>query len=195
MFVSVCFCLRLCVKTGDILNNFSYDNMIANIARGLLAFSIVFTYPMQMFSCRRSLIEILIKVGGNINITYIENNSNYNKMHYLMTFLIWFLTMLCSLLIHNLGAFQELIGCMTSSAITFIFPCFLFFKIHGGWLQIKKNAYYAYKNENIKKKQKLNLNCKQRFHKICHDFIIPIFILFFGFIVLIIGSITVFLPN
>lgn len=33
---------------GDILNNFSYDNGTANFARALLAFTMVFTYPMEL---------------------------------------------------------------------------------------------------------------------------------------------------
>jgi sodium-coupled neutral amino acid transporter 11 len=44
---------------GDVLNNFSLDSLEANAARVLLAFTMLFTYPMESFVARHVLIMLI----------------------------------------------------------------------------------------------------------------------------------------
>ena len=56
LLISLVLCLILSITgylsflsdtKGDVLNNYSYENTLINVARALLAMTMVFTYPME----------------------------------------------------------------------------------------------------------------------------------------------------
>merc|ERR1719242_1347093 len=114
---------------GDILNNFDYDNASINGARGLLALTMVFTYPMELFVARFAILQIL-KRNGRISV------QNQNVQFYAVTLGLWSTSLLIGAFLHDLGIVLELVGIVCGGTLGFVLPGLVSLRIHG-WHHLK----------------------------------------------------------
>ena len=149
---------------GDILNNFPYDNTVINIARGLLALTMVFTFPMENFVVRHCIIAIF-KRRDKIN------ESNYNSYHYIVTILLWLIALIIGVSVNDLGIVLEIVGIVGASLIGFIFPGSVILRVKG----------YNNLLNNISRSNGMDkIRC-------IFELIIPIFIVIFGCLAFLLG--------
>ena len=149
---------------GDILNNFSYDNTAVNFARGLLALTMVFTFPMENFVVRHCIFATL-KRRDKITET------NYNWYHYIITLLLWGSALTVGLFVDDLGIVLEIVGIIGGSLIGFIFP---------GSVILRVKGYNNLLNNISRSKGTDKMNS-------ILEFILPLFIVVFGCLVFLLG--------
>ena len=116
---------------ANILNNFGCDNVLINIARFLLAVTMVLTFPMEQFVTRHSLFAFLN--GFSPELT--GPNRMSDVWHFGLTFLLWGSALLVSLVTENLSFILELTGAVGASALGYIIPAMCYFKIHSFKIQ------------------------------------------------------------
>jgi sodium-coupled neutral amino acid transporter 11 len=102
---------------GDVLNNFAPDTMEANIARGLLALTMFFTYPMEAFVARHVLVQwfyqgdmdgymtITDPLTGETSTTKSKLCGVLNRRHQ-VTLGIYIITLLPALVVNDLGEWK-----------------------------------------------------------------------------------------
>ena len=167
---------------GDILNNFSYSNSAANYARGLLALTMVFTYPMELFVSRHSIMQCL-KLNKTVN------TRNENRFFYIITALLWGSSLLIGAFINDLGVVLEIVGVCCGAVVGFIFPGLVSLRIFG-WNSLKNKMIESYKGTDSVTGRAYT--CKEKYVA-GWNFIFPIFMIVFGIVVAIMGLTEVFL--
>ncbi|CAM9262966.1 unnamed protein product, partial [Discosporangium mesarthrocarpum] len=93
---------------GDILNNFSTEHGSASVARGFLAVTMVFTYPMEMYVARHVL-------DASIFQTFLGFGPMTSTRHYGITLVLWVATLTVALSTRELGDVLQLSGSLGSS--------------------------------------------------------------------------------
>eukprot|EP01083_Nonionella_stella_P014511 40731_1 len=176
------FCFQTDTE-GDVLNNFSYDNVVVNCARGLLALTMVFTYPMEVFVARHSILQC-VKLSNNIN------TQNENKWFYLITVILWSTSALIGAFVWDLGVVLEVVGVVCGASIGFIFPGLVSLRVFG-WHALKHKMVQTYKANHGRGKK---YSCKDRTIA-GWNFIFPIFMATFGVVIMIMGLTTIFLTE
>lgn len=136
---------------GNILNNFSSDDMFINVARLFFGFNMLTTFPLEIFVLRNIVMDILNDLilendysiihdnengdlssrtnninndtnDGNNGTTLTYQEQNNEKFHTVITLFLVLSSMGISLTTCNLGALFELIGSTTASIMAFILP-------------------------------------------------------------------------
>ena len=134
---------------GDILNNFDADSIAANAGRGLLAITMLFTYPMESFVARHVLVQLLY--NGNMDNTTVDEQGNVvpeRKMvgflgrRERITLLIYFSTLVPALIVDDLGPVLSLTGSIGASCVAYIGPGLAYLGING-------DAFLTYLNSKI----------------------------------------------
>ncbi len=170
----------VCFQTdtkGDILNNFSYDNTVINCARALLALTMVFTYPMELFVARYSVMQCLKK-------RRIVNGTNENKCFYFVTVILWLSTLIIGAFIWDIGVVLEIVGAVCGAIIGFVFVGLVSLRVFG-WHSLKNKMIETYKNGN-------RYTCTDKYIA-GWNFLFPIFMIGFGVVVMIMGLVEIFL--
>ncbi|OEU09779.1 Aa_trans-domain-containing protein, partial [Fragilariopsis cylindrus CCMP1102] len=138
--ISVICCLVLGVSgylgfldetSGDVLNNFGVASRQANIARGLLALTMFFTYPMEAFVARHVLVELIW--GGDMNGYTIQSKcfcGLLNRRHQ-VTVLIYILTLMPALIVDDLGPVLSITGAIGGCSLAYIGPGLAYLGIYG----------------------------------------------------------------
>ncbi|KAI9502380.1 hypothetical protein GGI25_004774 [Coemansia spiralis] len=99
----------------NLLNNFDNDDVLANIARALLAFSLLLTYPMQFYPVRDLLNDALgLHHGAGFNLVAVG---------------LFALTLATALVVDDLGVVFKLVGTAASSLIVFVLPGAIYLKL------------------------------------------------------------------
>lgn len=106
---------------GNILNNFSTEHKAASVARGFLAVTMVFTYPMEMYVVRHV-------VDVSVFQTFLGMGPISSARHYGITIVLWGLTIILATSTDNLGSILEIFGAFGASAVGYIMPPLLFMK-------------------------------------------------------------------
>jgi sodium-coupled neutral amino acid transporter 11 len=132
--------------SGDVLNNFGVGKQ-ANIARGLLALTMFFTYPMEAFVARHVLVELIW--GGDMNgytiHSVIDEETGeeiitqkkskcfcgiLNRRHQ-VTLLIYILTLIPALIVEDLGPVLSITGAIGGCSLAYIGPGLAYLGIYG----------------------------------------------------------------
>ncbi|KLT45533.1 hypothetical protein CC85DRAFT_136756 [Cutaneotrichosporon oleaginosum] len=124
LLMSVTGYLTFTDKTeGNILNNFSADDWVINIARFCFGANMSTTIPLENYVCREVLEDCFWR------------GQPYNRTrHVLSTCAIVFSAMFISLLTCDLGVVLEIAGGLSATALAFIFPAGAFFVLtRGPW--------------------------------------------------------------
>jgi solute carrier family 38 (sodium-coupled neutral amino acid transporter), member 11 len=127
---------------GDVLNNFAVDTIQANAARGLLAITMFFTYPMEAFVARHVLVHLLF--GGDMdgyvthtNLSTGETTTTktkicgcFNRRHQ-VTLTIYVMTLVPALLVDDLGPVLSITGAVGGCCLAYIGPGLAYLGVHG----------------------------------------------------------------
>lgn len=137
---------------GDVLNNFDPDTIAASGARGLLAFTMFFTYPMESFVARHVIAQVFFK--GNYEGEYEDADGNMitpPKLFGLigrrekMVLGIYLATLIPALIVDDLGPVLSITGSIGGSCVAYIGPGLVYLGIHG-------DRFIEYTNQLLGKK-------------------------------------------
>ena len=168
---------------ADILNNFGCDDIAINVARGLLAVTMFFTYPMEQFVTRHSIHSIIWPGKGKV--------ADHNVRYYPITILLWLSSLGISLAVSDLGIVLELTGAAGASMLGYILPVVVHFKTHT-FRKLYQRAMGAC-NRSSPVYNDFN-NCNERREAVC-DFFVPLLIGAFGVVALLAGVISAVLAQ
>jgi len=119
---------------GDILNNFPEDSAQANGARGLLAITMFFTYPMEAFVARHVIMKLMFngqmdddKATGN----YSGFAGYFRKKRFKWTFVLYVTTLIPALIVDDLGPVLSITGSLGGSCVAYIAPGLIYLGING----------------------------------------------------------------
>ncbi|WVF69208.1 hypothetical protein IAT40_003984 [Kwoniella sp. CBS 6097] len=106
---------------GNILNNFSSDDWLINIARFCFGANMSTTIPLEVYVCREVVEEYFFK-----------SRPFSQRRHVIITSLTIFSTMAIALITCDLGVVLELSGGLSASALAFIFPAGAYYVLTSG---------------------------------------------------------------
>ncbi|KAK8858559.1 hypothetical protein IAR55_002788 [Kwoniella newhampshirensis] len=106
---------------GNILNNFSSDDWVINIARFCFGANMSTTIPLEVYVCREVIEEYFFK-----------SRQFSQTRHVIITSAVVFTTMGIALTTCDLGIVLELAGGLSASALAFIFPASAYFVLTSG---------------------------------------------------------------
>lgn len=152
---------------SDVLNNFSYDNIVINIARILLAITMVFTYPMEAFVSRHCVMELL-ESTNIIQLDPVLKAKQYHFVLYFVTVVLWMVSLSVGATVDDLGIVLELNGSLSASMLGYILPGLVILKVNNLWVDRRK---------------------KWR----TRQFFIAMFTVVFGVVVMVMGTALVFI--
>ena len=159
---------------SDILNNFDRHDSLINFARALLASTMVFTYPMEQYVARHSLNALLCNSKGEMSRT----------RHISLTLSLWTSSILIGLSFTELGLVLELTGAVAASTLGYILPGLIYFAVkHQKWSQVR--AYWRRDSPDYVEKFCSRLSRSK-------DFILPTAMIGFGFVAMVVGTISAF---
>ncbi|KAG1802709.1 amino acid transporter [Suillus plorans] len=103
---------------GNILNNFSGNDALINVARFCFGLNMFTTLPLELFVCREVIEQ------------YFFSHESYNiQRHVFFTSTILFSSMLLSLITCDLGVTLEITGGVSATALAYIFPAACYLKL------------------------------------------------------------------
>jgi len=118
---------------GNILNNFAKGSVEANIARGLLCFTMFFTYPMEAFVARHVLMKLMFE--GEMDDDVDKDHSGclgyFRRRRVFWTLLLYVSTVIPSLFFDDLGPVLSITGSIAGSFISYIAPGFIYIGLNG----------------------------------------------------------------
>ncbi|KAK1750026.1 acid protease [Echria macrotheca] len=103
---------------GNVLNNFSGDNTMVNIARLCFGLNMLTTLPLEAFVCR----EVMLNY-------YFPGEPFNMNLHLLFTTSLVVSAMVLSLLTCDLGTVFELVGATSAAAMAYILPPLCYIKL------------------------------------------------------------------
>lgn len=115
------------MSQGNLLNNFCPDDDLAAVARFVFAFTIILTYPIQVFIARE-----VIEVG------FFKSYPKSTIRHVVITLALIGVATAVSMATSCLGLVIEVAGCFSASPLVFIFPPLCYMKL-------KKQGYFKLK--------------------------------------------------
>lgn len=123
---------------GDILNNFDPDTVAANAARGLLAFTMFFTYPMECFVARHVIAQVFFQGNSEGEYEDADGNKIYPPKLFgcigrreKMVIGIYIATMIPALIVDSLGPVLSITGSIGGSCVAYIGPGLAYLGVHG----------------------------------------------------------------
>lgn len=111
---------------GDILNNFDEDSKVANSGRILLAITMFFTYPMEMFVARHVMVQMMY--NGDMDG---PNPNSWTNRRVLVTIAIYICTLIPALILDDLGPVLSLTGSLGASCLSYIATGLVYLGING----------------------------------------------------------------
>ncbi|KAJ7096308.1 amino acid transporter [Mycena epipterygia] len=120
---------------GNILNNFSPNDTLINVARFCFGLNMFTTLPLELFVCREVVEQ------------YFFSHETFNmQRHVFFTSSILFASMLVALITCDLGVMLEITGGVSATTLAFIFPACCYLKLTDSkapWYSRSKLPAYA----------------------------------------------------
>lgn len=148
--ISVGFAAIMCVGFGiagylpfvngvcpDVLNSFARNDPITGVARLLLAFTMLFTYPMEFFVTRHAIISVIRRLWPS---GFQGNHSISDRLHYMVSLPIWLVTTALGTFSTDLGIILEITGSVAAVFLAFILP---------GWLRLKLDSVHVCSKQGL----------------------------------------------
>ena len=137
---------------ANILNNFETGSIAANGSRGLVAISMIFTYPMQCFVARHVLAKVLFNGDSEGEIEMSDDGVQIARGKYLgcigrrvmITLGIYVATLVPALIFNDLGPVLSITGSIGGSCLAYIGPGLIYLGAHG-------DAFMEYTNGMLRK--------------------------------------------
>ncbi|KAK9476612.1 transmembrane amino acid transporter protein-domain-containing protein, partial [Lipomyces japonicus] len=116
---------------GNVLNNFSPDNVVINIARFCFGFNMLTTFPLEIFVCREVILDYVHSLSGN------TGGQSSEFAHRTTTALLTLAVLLVALTTDSLGIVLEVVGSTSACMLAYILPplCYLKLTYGKGWKQ------------------------------------------------------------
>ncbi|KAI8319338.1 hypothetical protein GQ54DRAFT_299399 [Martensiomyces pterosporus] len=114
----------------NLLNNFSSDDALANVARVLLAFTLTLTYPMQFYPVRDLLC-------ASLGFSLDGARSSVARFH-AFSFALFAGTLVTALTVSDLGFVFKLIGTAASSLLVFGLPGIIYLRLVSPYVWTKQ---------------------------------------------------------
>ncbi|KAJ7462322.1 amino acid transporter [Mycena galericulata] len=103
---------------GNILNNFSPNDTLINVARFCFGLNMFTTLPLELFVCREVIEQ------------YFFSHETFNmQRHIFFTTTILFASMIVALITCDLGVMLEITGGVSATTLAFIFPASCYLKL------------------------------------------------------------------
>ncbi|KAJ2059597.1 hypothetical protein GGI17_004299 [Coemansia sp. S146] len=125
----------------NLLNNFSNDDVLANVARVLLAFTLTLTYPMQFYPVRDLLAEYL---GMPVETLTRSQKPIFHGL----TLALFAGTLVTALVVADLGFVFKLIGTAASSLLVFGLPGVIYLRLVSPYMWNKSCQHSVMANES-----------------------------------------------
>ncbi|KAI9459087.1 amino acid transporter [Russula earlei] len=103
---------------GNILNNFSPNDTLINLARFCFGLNMFTTLPLELFVCREVIEQY-----------FFSHEAFSMQRHVFFTTVILFSSLLVSLITCDLGVTLEITGGVSATALAYIFPAACFLKL------------------------------------------------------------------
>ncbi|KAJ6593914.1 AAAP amino acid permease [Mycena capillaripes] len=120
---------------GNILNNFSANDTLINVARFCFGLNMFTTLPLELFVCREVIEQ------------YFFSHETFNmQRHVFFTTTILFASMIVALITCDLGVMLEITGGVSATTLAFIFPASCYIKLTDSkdpWYSRSKLPAYA----------------------------------------------------
>jgi len=124
---------------GDVLNNFDQGSLLANVARGLLAITMFFTYPMESLVARHVLVQLVhdgdmdAKDDPNHGGGDGEEAGGYGFMNRRQTWTlaIYIMTLFPALIVDDLGPVLSITGSLGGGCIAYMGPGLVYLGVNG----------------------------------------------------------------
>jgi len=168
---------------GDILNNFDIKNAFANVARILLAMTMVFTYPMESYVARHCLYTLIFErfFGRRSSRFYSWSKVDPRLVLPFIAFFLWLVALGIGANITKLGPVLELTGAFGASLLSYVFPCLIHLRAHG---------FANLRNESAKAWRSKELPFRSRCHAYT-SFWFSIILTIFGIFACVLGTANV----
>ena len=117
---------------GDVLNNFEYDTIEATVARLLLAFTMVFTYPMEAFVARHVIIKLIY--DGDMDGDNHEDSSLlglFLNRRIKWTLALFISTLIPALIVDDVGPVLSITGSVGGCCLAYISPGLVYLGVNG----------------------------------------------------------------
>ena len=114
---------------GDVLNNFDGGSRLVNAARGLLAVTMIFTYPMESFVARHCISQWLW--GGAMDDDGEASSWWCGNKRVMVTVGLYLAALVPALIFHDLGLVLSLTGSLGASAIAYTAPGLVYLGVNG----------------------------------------------------------------
>jgi len=108
------------------LNNFDDDSKTANGGRILLAITMFFTYPMEMFVARHVVVQLFL--NGDLDG---PNPNGWFNRRVIVTLCLYLTTLIPALIIDDLGPVLSLTGSLGASCLSYIATGLVYLGING----------------------------------------------------------------
>lgn len=207
---------------GDLLNNFPTSNISIGVSRGLLALTMVFTYPMECFVARHCLLSVMekifhpveekVNIEGNegeiqfprdLETLIVEKKGFIEKMApYVISILLFVVTLSIALVTSKLGAVSALTGAVAASVLGYILPALLYLQSYREevtktlktWPIIRYYFILPNPSASVVDLELIEENRDNNW-ELRVKVILPLLMLFFGFISLVVGVTTVLMQE
>lgn len=162
---------------ANVLNNFACDDTAINVARLLLAFTMVTTFPMEHFVARHSIYALFHGKSP-------PNNAMPLKWHFGITLTLWSIALLVGLTVTDLGKILQFTGAFSASVLGYIVPAMCHIKVNSFQLLWHKatrcwSRGHPYYCEDL----------ASRMHHTA-DFFVPVTMILFGTVAMVVGSVS-----
>lgn len=104
-----------------------------DVAKLLLSFMMMCTYPSPFFACRELLILSSVTISDEVSNQWwlMEPKQLILPLHVLVTIVVWSSSTVLALLAPSLGDVLNLVGCASGTMIAFILPAMFSFRLNG----------------------------------------------------------------
>ena len=123
---------------GNVLNNFEPDTVAANGARGLLAITMFFTYPMEAFVARHVIAKIFFNGDTEGDFIDADGNSVVASKYFgcigrreIMVLGLYLFTLLPAIFVDDIGPVLSITGSLGGSCVAYIGPGLIYLGVHG----------------------------------------------------------------
>lgn len=135
---------------GDILNNFPRDSIESNAARTLLAITMVFTYPMELFVARHVFVKLLF--SGDMDGPVDELGRPHRTFGCFgrrekLTIIIYMTTIIPALIFDDIGPVLSVSGSLGGSLLSYVAPGMVYLGVNG-------DSFLAYMANLVDSRQK-----------------------------------------
>lgn len=124
---------------ANVLNNFEKGSTGANASRGLVAITMIFTYPMQCFVARHVIAKVFFNGDSEGDVIISDDGVQIARSKFLgcigrrviLTLVIYAATLCPALIFNDLGPVLSITGSIGGSCLAYIGPGLVYLGAHG----------------------------------------------------------------